>query len=627
MLLELSGVAAEVSGRTLFSDISGRLQAGERVGLTGPNGVGKTTLLRIVSGLQAPAQGDVRLQAGMRLGYLPQDLDLGSSGTLWEYALAAGGDEVRNLERRLRRLELEMAEDPAKMDAYGGALNAYEQKGGYAWEARVRQHLRGVGFDAQEEALPLAGLSGGQKVRLALARLLLESPDVLLLDEPTNHLDLPSLAWLEEALLGQKAGILFVSHDRAFLRRIATQIWDFSPLGFQVFSGGYEAYRSHLKASMEQHEAQAQRLVQEREKLEAYVRKYKAGNRATQAHDRERKLARLGAVQGLQREHRMRLDLHGKPAGERRMFLQVRSLGLAYGERTLWRGVDFVLPESGRLGIVGRNGSGKTTLLRALAGEIRVDEGEVIWALGAQIGMLRQEVAIDGETPLDALLRLRGQTVFTARSLLARHLFTREQIDTPVDALSGGERSRLALAVLVAQGANVLLLDEPTNHLDVPAQEELESALAAFQGTVILVSHDRALLASAVDTWVVLSGDGRWAQLTSWQAVAEEIALQQVQAAPKEEVRTRTGDATQRARRALRAERAQRRTELSRLEQEIAALEAERSDLERALREGSGNALAQEATRYSEAIEELEQRYLRWSELSEEAEDDAGEPD
>ena len=214
-----------------------------------------------------------------------------------------------------------------------------------------------------------------------------------------------NVAELNSALGDFDGTMLFVSHDRAFLRRIATQIWDFSPLGFQVFSGGYEAYRSHLKASMEQHEAQAQRLMQEREKLEAYVRKYKAGNRATQAHDRERKLARLGAVQGLQREHRMRLDLHGRPAGERRMFLQVHLLGLTYGERTLWRGVDFVLPESGRLGIVGRNGSGKTTLLRALAGEVGVDEGEVIWALGAQIGILRQEVEIDGETPLDALLR------------------------------------------------------------------------------------------------------------------------------------------------------------------------------------------------------------------------------
>ncbi len=622
MLLELTDVAAEVSGRTLFTGISGRLRAADRIALTGPNGIGKTTLLRMVAGELPLAGGLIRLADGVRLGYLRQDLELGERGTLWEYAVAAGGDEVRELERRLRRLEVEMAEDPSKMDAYGRTLTAYEQKGGYAWEARVRQHLRGVGFTAAEEALPLMGLSGGQKVRLALARLLLEAPDVLLLDEPTNHLDLASLAWLEETLIGQKGGILFVSHDRAFLRRVATQVWDFSPLGFQVYPGGYEAYRRHLKAALEQREAEAGRVQQEREKLEAYVRKYKEGNRATQAHDRERKLSRLKSVQMPQSERRLHLELRGAPAGERQMFLQVLGLSKAYGERTLWRDLRLVLPEGGRLGIVGSNGSGKTTLLRALAGEIAPDDGEVLWAIGAHLGYLRQEVRIEGETPLDALLRLRGQTIYTARRLLARHLFTGEQIETPIAALSGGERSRLALAVLVAQGANVLLLDEPTNHLDLPAQEELEAALAAFRGTVLLVSHDRALLQSAVDRWLVLEEGGGWSLVRDWQHVLS--APQAAEAAPVQKA-GRALEAPQRPRRLERAERAQQRQELSHAEQAIAALEAERAALEEALQEAFDPGRSeQQARRYSAVLEELEGQYARWAEISEQVESQSG---
>lgn len=605
MLLELQDVSAEVGGRELFTGVSGRLDAGQRIALTGPNGIGKTTLLRIISRVIEPAAGQVTTARGVRVGYLRQELELGEAVTLWQYALGAGDGEIPRLERRLRRLEAEVAEDQSRLAAYGQTLTTYEQLGGYLWENRVRGTLRGLGFTPEQEAMPAAGLSGGQKVRLALARLLLEGPDILLLDEPTNHLDLPSMAWLEETLSQYSGGIVAASHDRAFLRNVATAIWDFSPIGFQSYGGGYDAYRLHLRRQIARQEEESRRREAERERLQAYVRRYKAGNRATQAHDRERKLERLAPAAALRHAGKMRLRFEGRPLGERTLFLQVQGLSQSYPGRTLWQDLDFSLHEGGRLGIVGRNGSGKTTLLEALRGTFKPQRGEVLWAPGTRLGYLAQEVAVGGETPLDALLRLPGMTIFAARRLLARHLFQPEQIETPLGQLSGGERSRLALAVLVAEGANVLLLDEPTNHLDLPAQETLEEALLSFPGTILLISHDRALLESVTDRWLWLQGDGHW-QIT--EDFAEVLGLSQAEGerplGPRE---PRPAPGRQR-----RARRSQLRGEVAEKERLVGEAEAERRAVEAELRQVGGARAAELATRLFELQQEIDRLYGLW---------------
>ncbi len=618
MLLELQGVSVDVGGRELFSGVSGRLEAGQRIALTGPNGVGKTTLLRVIANGVEPAAGRVAVAGGVRLGYLRQELELGEAETLRQYALGAGTSEVARLERRLRRLEAELGDDQRKLAAYGQALTTYEQLGGYLWENRVRATLRGLGFTAEQESMPAAALSGGQKVRLALARLLLEGPDILLLDEPTNHLDLPAMAWLEETLRQYPGGIIAASHDRAFLRNVATGIWDFSPLGFQTYAGGYDAYRLHLRGQLLREEEESRRREAERERLQAYIRRYKAGNRATQAHDRERKLERLGPTHQTRHAGRLKLRFEGQPMGERALFLQVRGLGQSYPGRTLWQDLAFTLHEGGRLGIVGRNGTGKTTLLEALRGSLKPQRGEVIWAPGTRLGYLAQEVEVAGETPLDAILRLPGMTVFAARRLLARHLFQPEQIETPITALSGGERSRLSLAVLVAQGANVLLLDEPTNHLDLPAQEALEEALLSFPGTLLLISHDRALLQRVTERWLWLQGDGRW-QITS--DFDELLGLaQETENTPAQARAAKPAPAKQR-----RARRSHLRAEVAEKERLVGEAEAKRKELEQNLALVAGPEALQIATQLFELTQEIERLYGLWQTAQEALEAEEGD--
>ncbi len=618
MLLELRDVAAEVSGRDLFAGVTGRLDSGQRIALTGPNGIGKTTLLNIIAGVIEPAAGDVFVSRGLRVGYLRQELDVEGTVTLWQYALGAGDGEIAKLERRLRRLEAELAEDQSRLSAYGQALTTYEQLGGYLWENRVRSTLRGLGITPEQESMLAVDLSGGQQVRLVLARLLLDAPDILLLDEPTNHLDLPAMAWLEETLRQYPGGIIAASHDRAFLRNVATAIWDFSPLGFQAFGGGYDAYRLHLKGQLVRQEEESRRVEQERERLQAYIRRYKAGNRSTQAHDRERKLERLGPAASLRRASQLKFSFDGRPLGERTLFLQVRGLTHAYPGQKLWQDLDFSLAEGGRLGIVGRNGSGKTTLLEAMRGSFKPDGGEVVWAPGTRLGYLSQEVSVQGETPLDALLRLPGMTVFAARRLLARYLFQPHQIETPLEKLSGGERSRLALAVLVAEGANVLLLDEPTNHLDLPAQEALEEALLAFHGTLVLISHDRALLRRVTDRWLWLHGDGRW-QITA--DFEELLGLSETEAERPAAAR----DMRPAPARHRRARRSQLRAEVAEQERLISAAEADRKAVEVALQTASGAGAAELATRLYELTQEIERLYAAWQAAQETLEAEAAE--
>ncbi|MBE3589271.1 MAG: ABC-F family ATP-binding cassette domain-containing protein [Firmicutes bacterium] len=530
-LLRVEGCSKSYSGRDVLRDVSLRLEENERAGLVGPNGAGKTTLLRLIAGEEEPDAGAIHLRRGARLGYLRQDPAFTPGRSLREEALAAFA-ELDGLERRLREMEAELRARPgdaALLAEYGEALQRFEARGGYEREARTDRVLAGLGFPPETWDVRVELLSGGQRVRLGLARLLLEQPDLLLLDEPTNHLDLDAIEWLERYLAEVHRGaVLMVSHDRVFLDRTVTRIFAVHDGTVEAYSGNYTAYVEQRRRRLEAAEEEWRRVEEERRRLEEYVRRYRAGNRATQAKSREKRLARLPSVERPKLDER-RLRLAFEPAARGgREVLQVEGLGHRFDGRLLFRGFSARVERGERVGLVGPNGAGKTTMLRLLLGELAPSEGEVLWGAGVDIGYFSQDLRglREDRSVLDEIMEAGDFTLEEARTLLARFLFRGEDVFRRVEHLSGGERNRLLLAKLVLSRANVLILDEPTNHLDIPAREALEEALDAFPGTMFFVTHDRYFLRLATRLWVFEGGAVRDFRGTyaEWEAARRAAA-------------------------------------------------------------------------------------------------------
>lgn len=621
MFVRLDAIRVDVGDRVLFQDLSAEIAGRARTALIGPNGAGKSTLLEVVAGARTPTAGTVVRSPGIRIGYLRQDPPLPPGQTVWEAAEAAGGGEIPALERRLRALEARMQEDPGVGEAYARTLDRYAILGGYDWAARVREHLAGVGLRTDETTRPVATLSGGERVRLSLACLLLSAPDLLILDEPTNHLDLAAITWLEAALSTFRGAVLFVTHDRALLRSQAEAVWAFSPIGFWTFRGGYDAYRAELARRIDARMATAQAVRAERARLEAFVRTWSAGNRSRQAKDRERKLARLPQENdiGIPQPGDLRLTFGRRMTHPRVQGLRLTDLGVRRGNRTLWEHVTLTLAEGSRTGIIGPNGSGKSTFLKVLTGDLVPDTGTVLWADGTRIGVLDQEVFVAGESVMDAAMRLTGITREEAHRLLAQALFSAERLDTPVGELSGGERTRLALALLSWEAPDVLCLDEPTNHLDIDAQEALETALTAFSGTLLVVSHDRAFLEAVVDRYLLVA-DGTIRPVASWTEAVPALLASGRQGTSVREGSSagnsgvwREGRSRPRASRTARPDRAA----LRRLEEEISRLEARKAELERMFQGGYRPDLADAQREYERLLGVLEARYGAWTEMAE----------
>ena len=613
-VLRLVDVAVDIGERRLFGGVRASVDAGERVALIGPNGAGKSTLLAVAAGARPASEGSVVRAAQSRLGYLPQDAVLGDGRSVWELARHSGTGEIVRLEERLREMEARLASEPDLLDAYGEALARYEHLDGYGWEARVREHLLGVGLGEETFDLPPALLSGGQRMRLALVSMLLGDPDLLLLDEPTNHLDLAAIRWLEETLLRQRGAIVFVSHDRAFLRRLATATWGLDEEGFTALPLPYDAYRAERERRRREAGERYAAAQAERARLAAFVRKWSAGTRARQAKDRERKLERVRPERPPARRGRLRLRF-AQGGGRRQRGLVLEGVAAGFGGRLLWHDLDLVLEQGARLGVVGPNGSGKSTFLRLLAGELEPAAGHVAWSDDSELGILHQEVEVPGESVLDALMRLSGMTRFEAHRRLGEGLFTPEQLDTPVDALSGGERTRLGLIALTARGTNVLLLDEPTNHLDVDAQEALEDALRGFQGTLVVVSHDRAFLAATTDRWLVLDVGGRPTVTDDRETLGGGSP---VRPRPERVASARRGERPPRrvAPKAGRTNGSSLRRALAALEAEIAADEEARADLERLFAQAYSPAQAARRPEYEALVDRLDAAYARWASLA-----------
>jgi ATP-binding cassette, subfamily F, member 3 len=526
-----SNLRKELAGDLLFDGVSFKVERRDRVALAGPNGAGKTTLLRILSGETELHGGELAFQKGTRVALHDQRPPLDRELTLREYVLSGARDLI-DTEQELRRLEEAMAagsHDELTLRRYGEAQARLEHAGGYAWRDRTSSVIRGLGFADDDLDRPLATFSGGELTRASLARALGGDPDLLLLDEPTNHLDVASLEWLENELRSLDAGILLVAHDRWFLEAVTNATLELVAGRATFFAGPWHAWRLE-KAQRAQHaEKTAQRIEVDIARLNRFVERFRyKKDKAKQAQAKLTHIARLekersqarGDVALLSRRTRSLGFEFLKPPRSGRTVVEAEGLDVSAGDKQLLYDASFAIERGEHVGLVGPNGSGKTTLLETILERREADDGRVRLGHGVEPAYFsQQELELDERgSVLQCVQTMTGLQRQQAQNLLGKFLFSGwDEHEKPVKVLSGGERRRLALAVVVASGANFLVFDEPTNHLDLESREALEAALEAFPGTLLLVSHDRALLDAVAERTLAIEGnalnsyDGGWA--------------------------------------------------------------------------------------------------------------------
>jgi ATP-binding cassette, subfamily F, member 3 len=634
-----SALDKDVAGAPLFRGVSFKLERGDRMTLAGRNGAGKTTLLRMVAGQIGVDGGELVFEKGSRTALHDQRPPRESELSLRDYVLAGCSDLVA-LEERLRDLEAEMAARPEEagvLRQYAAAQTRLEHAGGWDWRARALTPLHGLGFRDDQLDRPLESFSGGELTRASLARTLAGDPDLLLLDEPTNHLDIASLEWLEGYLVGLDAAVILVAHDRWFLEAVGTSVLELEAGRARFFPGPWHAWRRELAAREIALGKAIEKQQREIARMERFVERFRyKASKARQAQSRVKRLEKMERIERDPVDTRSLGFSFGTAERTGRVVLEATDARLEVPGRTLLEEGEMWLERGEHVSLVGPNGAGKTTLIEALAGRRPLDGGRLRTGHNVNIGYLSQHAGELGTrgTALEAAQRATGLTPNKARALLGRFLFSGEEAEKPMAGLSGGERRRLSLAVLVASGANVLILDEPTNHLDLDAREALEDALQAFDGAVLLVSHDRALL-DAVGTRTVAFEDGRvrsyeggWAEYARVReerrdaaAAAGAAAKQQRRAAARGERRMkappsgnggarkpRTGPSKNEQRRIAELERDVERAEtaLRRLEDELAdpAMWSSPSRAER------------NTARHEKARRAVERAYARWEEAS-----------
>lgn len=502
-ILKVSSIAKYFGAECLFSEVSFIIGRGEKVALVGRNGEGKTTLFRAIAGQAEYDAGSIEAIGNARIGYLQQDVAFTTDGTLYQEVETVFASQ-RELEEELRQLEAAMSRsevynDPERMEKamaeYARLTAEFEARGGYGYPTLIKTTLFGLGFDESDLTLPMAALSGGQRVRTALAKLLLIGFDLLLLDEPTNHLDIAATEWLEGYLKAYPGAVLIVSHDRYFLDAVCTKVVELENGTASSYTGNYSSYIAQKELKLRLQGKEYKRQQEEMERLREFIRRFRGNfNLRRQVADREKKLARLEAV-AVDRPRRaqnvkLSFDIDQRGGDE---VLRLRGLSKAYGDNTLFRDFTTVLFRGERVALVGPNGSGKTTFIKVLLGQSEPSAGSFEWGANLTIGYFSQELCAldDSKTLVEEIMEEGDFLPGEARSILGRFLFSGEDAFKPVSILSGGERNRLIMAKLVISRANVLVLDEPTNHLDIQAKQVLEEALGEYPGTIIFVSHDR----------------------------------------------------------------------------------------------------------------------------------------
>jgi ATP-binding cassette subfamily F protein 3 len=660
-LITVSALTKSFGHRDIFSGLSFSVAKGERLAMVGANGVGKTTLLRILVGEDEASSGSLHRARGLRIGYLPQEADFDTQGTLWEECLSVFAP-LQAQQVELTRLEALMA-DPAQADEaltrYGALQHDFERKGGYTYPTRIKQVLTGLGFAASDYPLSLDHLSGGQRTRAYLARLLLSDPDLLLLDEPTNHLDIAAVEWLEGYLNQWEGAAVIVSHDRYFLDKVANVILEMTASGTETYRGNYSHYlrqrQERWTRRFEIFESEKGKLLKDVE----YIKKNISGQNTLQAKGKLKRLTRV--VQAIEqvgmetvvntnwsqlnvvtttspfsveeaerrvralrlpdtRPPRLNLHLHSdKRSGD--LVLRTRDLQIGYPGKALFTAPDIELRRLEVAALTGPNGAGKTTFLKTLLGQLPPLEGETLLGASLHLGYFAQ--AHEGLNPENTLIQ-EIQTVAPqmlpadARHYLARYLFTGDDVYKKVEILSGGERGRLALAKLALYDTNLLLLDEPTNHLDIPSQEILQDVLDNYTGTIILVSHDRYLIdALATQIWEIEQDESR---LTVFKGTYSELRTRQeaVEQTTRESAAGKpTAARPVRASASASKEERRRLAKLQELENAIAALDKKLAELGHKLEKppADAGAVAKLGREYASVQKDMDEKLAEWEKL------------
>ncbi|MBA8832738.1 MULTISPECIES: ABC-F family ATP-binding cassette domain-containing protein [Rhizobium] len=516
-MIRIENISKQLSHRILFIEASAALNRGEKIGLVGPNGAGKTTVFRMINGEEQPDEGQVSVERGVTIGYFNQDV-----GEMADHSAVAevmnGAGPVSIVAGELRDLEAAMA-DPEQADnmeeiieRYGEVQARYEELDGYALEGRAREVLAGLSFSQEMMDGDVGALSGGWKMRVALARILLMRPDVMLLDEPSNHLDLESLIWLEEFLKGYEGALLMTSHDREFMNRIVTKIIEIDAGTLTAYSGDYEFYEQQRAQNEKQQQAQFERQQAMLAKEIKFIERFKArASHASQVQSRVKKLEKIDRVEPPKRRQIVSFEFQPAPrSGED--VVNLKNVHKKYGSRSIYEGLDFVVRRRERWCIMGINGAGKSTLLKLVTGSTAPDQGSVALGASVKMGYFAQHAMdiLDGERTVFQMLEDQFPQAEQGplRALAGCFGFSGDDVEKRCRVLSGGEKARLVMAIMLFDPPNLLVLDEPTNHLDLDTKEMLIKALSQYEGTMLFVSHDRHFLAALSNRVLELTPEG-----------------------------------------------------------------------------------------------------------------------
>jgi ATP-binding cassette subfamily F protein 3 len=636
-MLHIQGVSKQFGSKILFENADAHIGHRSRVALIGPNGAGKSTLIRILLDQESPDSGQVSRAKHMAFGHLAQEVPKFSGRTVLEEVMRLDGrrDEILTTRQELEDSFAKSAPSPDDLERYGRILEELEHLDEYRLEARAKEILGGMGFKPKDFGRSLTEFSGGWLMRVALSRVLLMDPDLLLLDEPTNHLDLESLLWLEEFLRAFRGAMLLVSHDTEFLNRMVSEVLEIDQRKLWSYRGNLDSYSAQkgerLNQLRAQYEGQQARIAE----IEAFVRRFGAkATKARQAQSRMKELERMERIEMPDARESVRFTFPPAPHSGKEV-VTLKRASLAYGEKNVFRDLDLVVRRGSRLAIVGINGAGKTTLLRLLAGELSATGGECRLGHLVQVGYYAQHQAEALDLKKTILQALEQQApnlpISRVRGIAGAFLFSGDAVDKKIAVLSGGEKARVALAKLLLSPSNFLILDEPTNHLDIESRGVLLESLLEFEGTLCLVSHDRAFISPLVDSVLEIVPGPQGSQVVQLLGSYDDYLARKTTEASETARRLRAEDTAAVTRAKTEPEKRERTgpsnnqkrawtEERDRLEKEITGLEREQAETQAALADGAtysdkAKSLAL-AEKSRELAQSLSEKLARWEELS-----------